>query len=127
MLLSLVTINGGAVNLSDKLTTLNARGLDLLRRTVAAPRGGAPLPLDLFESERPSRWLQPTPAGFRTLLINWGDAPTELTLDLAPHGIHAVRARDFWTDAVVRIANNSVTARLVPHACQLLEFERAQN
>ena len=127
VLLSLVTINGGAVNLSDKLTTLNARGLDLLRRTVAAPRGAAPLPLDLFSSERPSRWLQPTPAGFRTLLINWGDEPDELSLDLAPHGIHAVKARDFWTDAVVRIADNRVTARLAPHACQLLEFDRARN
>ena len=43
----------------------------------------------------------PTDAGFRTLLINWGDEPDELSLDLAPHGIHAVKARDFWTDAGV--------------------------
>ena len=127
VLLSLVIINGGAVNLSDKLTTLNDRGLDLVRRTVAAPRGGAPLPIDLFSTERPSYWLQPTPTGFRTLLINWGEAPAELRLDLAPHGIHAVKARDFWIDATVRIADNRVAARLAPHACQLLEFDRADN
>ena len=127
VLLSLVIINGGAVNLSDKLTTLNDRGLDLIRRTVAAPRGGAPLPLDLFSSERPSYWLQPTATGFRTLLINWSEKPAELSLDLTPHGIHAVKARDFWTDATVRITDNRVTARLAPHWCQLLEFDRADN
>ena len=127
VLLSLVTINGGAVNLSDKLTTLNERGLDLLRRTVAAPRGGAPLPLDLFDSELVPRWLQPTPAGFRTLLINWEDTERELVLDLEPHGIHAVLGRDFWTGEEVRITGNRVTARLAPHSCQLLDFDRRAN
>ena len=127
MLLSLVTINGGAVNLSDNLPTLNERGLDLLRRTVAAPRGGAPLPLDLFETTLVSRWLQPTPTGFRTLLINWGETEQELTLDLAPQGIHAVAARDFWTDEPVAITGNRVRARLAPHSCQLLDFDRQQN
>ncbi|MDX9862474.1 MAG: alpha-galactosidase [Rhodospirillales bacterium] len=127
VLLSLVTINGGAVNLSDNLPTLNERGLDLLRRTVAAPRGGAPLPLDLFETTLVSRWLQPTPAGFRTLLINWGETEQELTLDLATQGIHAVLARNFWTDEHVRITGNRVRARLAPHSCQMLEIDRRQN
>ncbi|MGI6100690.1 MAG: hypothetical protein ACOYD3_13195, partial [Kiritimatiellia bacterium] len=124
VLLSLVIINGGAVNLSDKLPVLNERGLDLIRRTVAAESGGAPLPLDLFSSERPSYWLQPTPKGYRTLLINWTEEPAELSLDLAPHGINATRARDFWTDATVPIKDNRVTATLKPHCCQLLEFKR---
>jgi hypothetical protein len=124
VLLSLVIINGGAVNLSDKLPVLNERGLDLIRRTVAAESGGAPLPLDLFSSERPSYWLQPTPKGYRTLLINWSEEPAELSLDLAPHGINATRARDFWTDATVPIKDNRVTATLKPHCCQLLEFKR---
>lgn len=127
VLLSLVTINGGAVNLSDKLPTLNEKGLDLLRRTVAAPRGSAPIPLDLFTSALPACWLQRTPAGFRTLLINWADTPGEVTLDLAPHGIHAVQARNFWTDETIRITGDRVTAKLGPHACQLLDFDRQDN
>ena len=127
VLLSLVTINGGAINLSDKLTTLNEKGLDLLRRTVAAPRGNAPIPLDLFESALASRWLQKTPFGFRTLLINWGETAAEYTLDLAPHGLNAVRARNFWTDETVRIKGDHVTAKLAPHSCQLLDFDRQQN
>jgi hypothetical protein len=127
VLLSLVTINGGAVNLSDKLPTLNEKGLDLLRRTVAAPRGSAPVPLDLFTSALPACWLQRTPAGFRTLLINWADTAGEVTLDLAPHGIHAVQARNFWTDETIRITGDRVTAKLGPHACQLLDFDRQNN
>lgn len=122
VLLSLVTINGGAINLSDKLPVLNERGLDLVRRTVAAPRGGAPVPIDLFESTLVARWLQPTPAGFRTLLINWEEQARELVLDLSPYGFQAVNGRNFWTDEPVRITGNRVTARLEPHACQLLDF-----
>ncbi|MDZ4199277.1 MAG: glycoside hydrolase family 36 protein, partial [Kiritimatiellia bacterium] len=38
-LLSLVVISGGSVNLSDCLYKLNARGLDLVRKTVAFERG----------------------------------------------------------------------------------------
>jgi hypothetical protein len=46
---------------------------------------------------------------------------------LAPHGLNAVRARNFWTDETVRIKGDHVTAKLAPHSCQLLDFDRQQN
>ncbi len=115
-------MNGGAINLSDKLYVLNDRGLDLVRRTVSAARGSAPTPVDLFESNRPAKWFQPIPGGCRVLLVNWEDVDAELSLDLAPFGVNASSARDFWTDRIVAISNNILRASLSPHSCLLAEL-----
>ena len=120
-LLSIALMNGGAINLSDKLYVLNERGLDLVRRTVSAARGSAPTPVDLFESDRASKWVQRIPGGLRVLLVNWEDADAELALDLAPFGVNASRARDFWTDRDVVLAGNVIRASLAPHSCLLAE------
>jgi len=123
-LLGLVVISGGAVNLSDDLTKLNAEGLDLVRRTVAAPRGAAGVPLDLFRSPRPAQWLQRTSAGWRVLLVNWSDEPREIALDLRAVGIDAERGRDFWTDAAIKVRDGVLSRPLPPHACLLVEIPR---
>lgn len=122
VLLSLAIINGGAINLADKLYRLNELGLDMVRRTVAAARGSAPVPLDLFESELPTRWWHTIPGGFRTLLINWGDTPQEVVLDLEPLGLQATSGRNFWNDKSVKISGNRIVASLAPHCCQFLEI-----
>ena len=123
-LLSVALVNGGAINLSDKLYVLNDRGLDLVRRTVSAERGFAPVPVDLFESDVASKWLQRTPSGFRALLVNWEDAARELALDFGAFGYAASRGRDFWTDAPVAAKDNVLRAALPPHSCLLAEFAK---
>lgn len=123
-LLGLVVISGGAVNLSDDLTKLNAEGLDLLRRTVAAPRGAAGVPLDLFRSPRPAQWLQRTSAGWRVLLVNWSDEPREIALDLRAIGIDAERGRDFWTDAAIKVRDGVLSRPLPPHTSLLADFAK---
>lgn len=123
-LLSLVVISGGAVNLSDDLTKLNDEGLDLVRRTVAAPRGAPGVPLDLFRSQRPAQWIQRVGAGWRVLLVNWFDEPREVSLDLRTLGIDADRGRDFWTDGGVKVVGGMLSRPLAPHACLLAEFTK---
>jgi hypothetical protein len=120
-LLGLVVISGGAINLSDKLTRLNETGLEMLRRTVAAPIGEAGVPLDLFSSRRPCYWLQPVGKKWRALLINWEDKAAELSLDLSKHGITADAGKNFWTDEQVKIKNNVLRAKLPPHESLLVE------
>ena len=116
-LLSLVLISGGAVNLSDDLTKLNAKGLDLVRRTVAAERGAAGIALDLFSTKHPRYWTQQLKHGQRILLINWDDRPRSLSLNVAGN-----QARDFWTDQPVTIRGGQLTCELKPHACRLVEI-----
>lgn len=121
-LLSLVLISGGAVNLSDDLTKLNARGLDLVRRTVAAERGGAGVPVDLFASRYPGYWIQTLRDGKRALLVNWEDQRQRLTFDLNGHGVQGDSGRDFWTDEPVEVCGGRIEVELPPHACRLVEF-----
>ena len=121
-LLSLAIMNGGALNLSDKLPVLNERGLDLLRRTVSASRGSAPLPVDLFETDIASKWLQRTPTGFRVLLVNWDDEDKKMVFDFGPYGYNGSKARNFWTDECVEIHDNTIRAVVRGHGCLMLEF-----
>jgi len=116
-LLSLVLISGGAVNLSDDLTKLNAKGLDLVRRTVAAERGAAGIALDLFSSKHPCYWTQQLKRGQRVLLINWDDRPRTLSLKASGQ-----TARDFWTDKPVSIRRGQLTCKLPEHGCLLAEL-----
>ena len=121
-LLSIALMNGGAINLSDKLYVLNDRGLDLIRRTVSAARGSSPTPLDLFESDRASKWIQTIPGGLRVLLVNWEDGDADLSLDLAPFGVNAASGRNFWTDETVPLADNVLRATLPAHSCLFVEI-----
>ena len=112
------------MNLSDKMTRLNESGLDLARRIVSAESGETGIPLDLFRSERPSCWYQKLKRGYRVLLINWSDDSALREVELAPLGITASSAVNFWTDEILPVERNCFRAELPPRSCLLGVFER---
>ena len=122
VLLSIVLMAGGAVTLSDRMSRLNASGLDLARRVVSAESGEAAVPLDLFESALPSCWLQKLKRGFRVLLVNWDDRERERVFDLAPLGLAHCRAVNFWNYRKIRIKDGRIAAELAPRSCLLAEI-----
>ncbi len=119
LLLSIVLMGGGAVNLSDNLPRLNERGVELARRVVAAESGDTAIPLDLFENDKPSRWLQKINDGYRVLLVNWQDEEQEMAFDLNEHRIEAVSAVNFWNDAPVALNNGVIRERIPGRSCLL--------
>ncbi len=121
-LLGLVIISGGCVNLSDNLPKLNATGLALLRKTVSAKRGAAGIPLDLFQSEHPSKWIQKTSAGHRIMLVNWSDEEKIMSLDLKEHGISSSKLIDLWTDEATAASKGKIVRKLKPHASYLAYY-----
>ena len=148
-LLSLVLISGGPVNLSDKLPLLNERGLDLLRRAVAAEQGEAGIPLDLFYSARPAIWLQKLTEGFRILLINWDNDERYFNFDLnrlslensdndiyihenipwlksiklhKPFTCVQHKAKNFWTSEDLSVKSNRIETLIPAHGCLLAEL-----
>lgn len=124
VLLSIALLSGGALNLSDNMPRLNEKGLDLARKTVSAAPGKAALPLDLFQAERPSYWLQELlDGGVRVLMINWMDEEDELVFDLEKRGISFNTASDFWTGEDVRVENGKIKKILKPHSCLLAELK----
>jgi hypothetical protein len=117
ILLSIVLANGGAVNLSDKMYLLNKSGLDLARRTVSAEQGETAIPLDLFQSELPARWIQRAGDKYRVLLINWNDEACETVFDLKQYGINSNEAVNFWNDQPVEIKQGRIEKVLEPRSC----------
>lgn len=122
VLASLVIAAGGAMNLSDRLTRLNKRGLAMLRRAVQAEKGAAAVPLDLFRSQYPSCWVQRLASGLhRVLLVNWEEGAVSVELDLAKLNVPHRQLRNFWTDESVPIKGGRLAAKLPPHACLFIE------
>ena len=123
VLLSIVLAAGGAVNLSDRMSRLNESGLDLARRTAAAESGEAAIPLDLFTSEIPSRYLQKLSRGYRVLLVNWEDREREVSIDLRSLGIECCNAVNFWNDRPVRLRDGRIGEALPARSCLLAELK----
>lgn len=122
ILLSVALASGGGINFSDKMYLLNVEGLDLARRTAAAEVGETAIPLDLFESNLPARWLQKVGNKYRLLLINWQDASREEVFNLRSHDIEVERAVNFWNDQPVKIVNGKITATLAARSCLFAEL-----
>lgn len=117
VLLSILVVNGGAINCSDNLPKLNGCGLELIRRTVAATPGEAGIPLDLFRREHAAEWLQKCGDTWRVLLINWEDRPASRYFDPAAHGINVSGATDFWNDTPLELDAGVLRRELAPHSC----------
>ncbi|MHC4871990.1 MAG: alpha-amylase family protein [Planctomycetota bacterium] len=121
-LMGLVIISGGVVNLSDKMTRLNDKGLDIARRTVSAFPGEAGVPLDLFTAVHPTKWLQKIAAGYRVMLINWGEKEAELSIDLNKEGINISKARNFWKDEDIAVSGGILKQIIKPHGSVIVEL-----
>ncbi len=114
--LSVVLMAAGAVNLSDDMTKLNESGLELARKVVSAKSGESGVPLDLFESALPEKWLQKLSHGGRALAVNWGESEKELDMTFAPM---PGRVRDFWQGREISAPRRII---LPPHSCKLFEW-----
>ena len=124
VLLSIAIISGGVINLSDKMTLLNGKGLDLCRKTVCAEPGEGGVALDLFSSELPAEFVQKFKSGIRLLAINWDDCANQtFTFDLAKCGISEnMKASDFWSGKSLACDGKYLQFELAPHTCRLIEF-----
>ncbi|MBO5899948.1 MAG: hypothetical protein J6Q80_04360, partial [Lentisphaeria bacterium] len=124
VLLSVAIISGGVINLSDKMTLLNEKGVELCRKTVAAEPGEAGVALDLFSNDVPERFVQKFKSGIRVLAINWSDDENNtFSFDLEKSGISAdMKAVDFWSGEAVAHDGKKLDIELAPHRCRLIEF-----
>ncbi len=122
VLLSLVLVSAGVIHLSDKMPLLNESGLELARKTVSAEPGEPGRPVDLFEDDYASLWIQKTAAGHRVLQINWTDDAKPFSFELQKHGISAEKARNFWNDSAVDVSSGKMEGILPARSCLLAEL-----
>lgn len=122
IMLSIIVTGGGEVILSDRLSRLNRKGLALARKAVSAVPGEAAKPVDLFETSMPSKYIQKYEGGHRILLINWGEAAKEISINLQGYGLSAPEAVDFWEDCKIKVSKGIISKTLQPHSCLLAEI-----
>ncbi len=122
VLLSLVLVSAGVIHLSDKMPLLNESGLELARKTVSAEPGEPGRPVDLFEDDYASLWIQKTAAGHRVLQINWTDDAKPFSFELQKHGISAEKARNFWNGSAVDVSSGKMEGILPARSCLLAEL-----
>ena len=119
---TLVSLSGGSVFLSDRLSRLNRQGLDLIHK-VLQPSGVAAQPLDLGDGLYPSIWLMKLPASFRLALINWADTTKEISFIFSDYQIAAPeRVKDFWSESSIVVQNGRLTFSLSSHACVYISW-----
>lgn len=120
VLMSLAVVTGGVIALSDKLSRLNERGLDLVRRTVAALDRGRGVPIDLFEHVHPERWVQMNEHGRRYLFVNYADRPKKFAIRGTDIDT-SLRYRDFWTGEALLFPAKGTSKTISRHACLFIE------
>lgn len=132
-LLTVLSLTGGMLLLSDDLTQLSVarRGLAELALPVRGPAARA---LGVLDEERPRRFVRARVLadGTQELLgtwINWGETREERALSPKDFGLEegSWLVYDYWTDHCLRLEpGEKVSVRLEAHECALLLFRRCQ-
>lgn len=115
--LTYVSICGGSVFSSDKISLLSADRIDKLRALFPLNEKPA-TPLDLYESDIPSVFAYGVRGGFETFaVINWEDVPQTFTLT----PIKPSCAKTFFTKTEYD-KTDALTVTLPPHASEIFYF-----
>jgi len=125
-LVSVMSLSGGMLLLSDDLRVLPGEREQLVRQTLP-PSGVAARALGLFTTEKPQRFVYTGSDRSGTLtalgaLVNWHDGPRELTVSAAafelPDGEY--HAFELWTKRYKRLKPGElVPLRIAPHGTAL--------
>jgi len=116
-----VSLVGGSVFLSDRLTKLNETGLELVHKVIVDASSnqflGGVIPLDLAEGIRPSIWYASGENKSRLGIINWQDTSITRKFSFTDWGLPTPDlVADFWTGASIPVLDDSVLFSLAPHA-----------
>lgn len=125
---TITALSGGTMIAGDRLTALDPRRLDLIKKVLPA-FGQAARPLDLFETPAPALFAQQVrkPFGEWSLVgvFNWGDEPEKRELALARLGLDPQKnyvVYEFWSQRLVESAEDRLELELAPTSVQYLSI-----
>jgi len=104
---------GSSVFLGDKLTVLNERGLDLVRRTVENADFETAVPVIDGSPSLPEVWINKKTG--RVFIFNFGDSEKLYTVD-----VENSEFTDIFTDEKYTAANGVLSETVKPHDCLCL-------
>ena len=124
-----ISITGGAILISDDMTTLGPERLRIAANLLP-PLPPNPIVKDLFTSNMPSQ-LEHTlknPEGEWKLiaLFNWEDQPADLTLNLNDWGLgrQPQLMREFWSGEIAIIEDQHIFRKVPPHGVRLIALRQ---
>ncbi len=131
-------ITMGSLEVDGRLEELSAAQIGMLNRLLAEPdRGhpvrcpderaftGQPLPDCLYVDYPPASRTGRRGIAKHIALFNWTDQPQYVGHVAAQLGLAGtVQARDYWTDAVVELADGNLCELLPPRSAKLYEIGR---
>jgi hypothetical protein len=117
-----VALTGGNVFLSDRISRLNAAGLELAHKIVELDSLPAE-PLDLGDAERASLWYAQGERESRLGIINWSDAPVTRQVNFADLGLPILQnVTDIWTGEPIPVVAGVLTVSLPAHASRFITW-----
>ena len=112
---NIVSLTGGSIVLSDRISKLTPKGLELIYNVLDATEVPAKA-LDLGDDTVASIWFQDRGREKRLTIINWEDANQVKSVSLSADGIKVPNTLiDFWTGEKVRVRNGRLSVQLRPH------------
>jgi hypothetical protein len=119
----LIRFSGGDIFLSDDIQTLNAKGIEIIRKIMENQLETAARPIDLFKTHDaiPAIWFADSPAPALGI-FNWDDNPQEISVDLEKLGLAGSTPVPFWGDERFTINRNTLSANLAPRECAAFSF-----
>lgn len=104
----IVALSGGNIFLSDKMSSLNERGISIIQKAFIAVSEEC-RPIYLKGDERLPTVFS---ADGKTLIVNWSDLPKTVSIDATE--------RDYSSDKPFDLNDDKLTATLLPHESILL-------
>jgi len=130
---SWTAISGQLYTNSDWLPDLPDERVEIIKRTLA-PHGMTARPVDYLENDPPRVWQVIDDKGTTRrdviALYNWEDTPLKIDvplsrLDLPKAASYAVF--DFWANAFLPPVQDTISATLPPHACQIIALRPVED
>jgi len=108
---NLVMISGGNVFLSDKLTALNEKGLELLHTAVSYKSESPARPVYLENELRASLWVSEDAA----LVINWSGEEKSFSVPSELFPFDVANAKDIYTKENIKFTGGNLKITLAPY------------
>lgn len=133
MLATAMIMSGGALFLGDRMETLSAERLDIIKTVMKLKRRESAYPVDRMENECPQIWFRPGKGSIQDPhllgLFNWRDKSDEIqvTAERLRLGQGRYELEGVWTrEQAVLSFKDPVIRELPPHICQLFKIIRME-
>jgi hypothetical protein len=120
-----IVMSGGLVTLGDRIATLSAEGLAIIRKVLHRAGNAPAVALDLGIVPLPRIWQRVDDRSVSLGLFNWTDEEAEIVVTLHQGARLPASGEIFevWSEETVKIQGEALKRRLPPHSAELYEWD----